>query len=400
MSQVPHVAGWTLVDATSTPPDHGVAAALDAEHSGVARGSQGLTAGAERARSRDVPGALPRLADAGNSKLVIAVPSGSPNESAAMRAVARDTAADTRPTVSRRPTSPSQPYQRRRDADAPIRLAYLRYVAEGPECGRWTTNLADDHAQPALIRTSAARSSATLPPRSPIPPTCSGPAPWSRPMPERRAVVFDKYRQGKPTGAEKSRGRAHPGRRPPTSRGVEHEQAGLLRRPGRCSGRPRAGARPPRSRRCRRTSKARPIPRISIQAFCENASTAGVLQAATGDRRLAKSHVSVHMGGASAAVAHYHESPTPNLIIIETTLPRTQMLSELDRLAECCDAGTKVVVIGHTNDVVLYRELLKRGVSEYLIAPVTPLQLIESPVEPLQQSRHRSGRQRHRLHRR
>jgi pilus assembly protein CpaE len=124
--------------------------------------------------------------------------------------------------------------------------------------------------------------------------------------------------------------------------------------------------------------KARPIPRISIQAFCENASTAGVLQAATGDRRLAKSHVSVHMGGASAAVAHYHESPTPNLIIIETTLPRTQMLSELDRLAECCDAGTKVVVIGHTNDVVLYRELLKRGVSEYLIAPVTPLQLIES----------------------
>ena len=102
------------------------------------------------------------------------------------------------------------------------------------------------------------------------------------------------------------------------------------------------------------------------------------LQGATGDRRLAKSHVSVHMGGAPAAVAHYHESPTPNLIIVETTLPRPQMLTELDRLAECCDAGTKVVVIGHTNDVVLYRELLKRGVSEYLIAPIEPLQLIES----------------------
>src|SRR3979409_2039459 len=73
--------------------------------------------------------------------------------------------------------------------------------------------------------------------------------------------------------------------------------------------------------------KARPIPRISIQAFCEDASTASVLQAATGDRRLAKSHVSVHMGGATAAVAHYHESPTPNLIVIETSLPRAQMLS-------------------------------------------------------------------------
>jgi len=103
-----------------------------------------------------------------------------------------------------------------------------------------------------------------------------------------------------------------------------------------------------------------------------------VLQAATADRRIAKSHVSVHMGGAAAAVAHYQENPTPNLIIIETSLPRGQMLAELDRLAECCDSGTKVVVIGRANDVVLYRELLKRGVSEYLVAPVTALHLIES----------------------
>lgn len=124
--------------------------------------------------------------------------------------------------------------------------------------------------------------------------------------------------------------------------------------------------------------KARPIPRISIQAFCEDASTAEALQAATADRRLAKSHVSVHMGGAPAAVAHYLESPTPNLIIVETTLPRPQMLGELDKLAESCDAGTKVVVIGHVNDVLLYRELMKRGVSEYLIAPIGSMQFIEA----------------------
>ena len=54
------------------------------------------------------------------------------------------------------------------------------------------------------------------------------------------------------------------------------------------------------------------------------------------------------------------------------------MIGELDKLAECCDAGTKVIVVGHTNDVLLYRELLKRGVSEYLVAPVQPLQLMES----------------------
>ncbi len=124
--------------------------------------------------------------------------------------------------------------------------------------------------------------------------------------------------------------------------------------------------------------RARPIPRISIQSFCESPRTAEVMQVAAEDRRLAKTHFSVHMGGAAAAVAHYQESPTPNLIIVESTLPRGEMLGELDALAECCDAGTKVIVIGHANDVLLYRELLKRGVSEYQVAPISPIQLMES----------------------
>jgi pilus assembly protein CpaE len=125
-------------------------------------------------------------------------------------------------------------------------------------------------------------------------------------------------------------------------------------------------------------SRARPIPRISIQAFCEVPETAQVVQLAAEDRRLSKAHVSVHMGGVAAAVAHYQESPTPNLIIIESSMPRNDVLGELDRLAECCDAGTKVIVVGHYNDVMLYRELLKRGVSEYLVAPIAPLQMMES----------------------
>ena len=125
-------------------------------------------------------------------------------------------------------------------------------------------------------------------------------------------------------------------------------------------------------------NRARPIPRISIQAFCETNETAEALQIAADDRRLAKAHVSVHMGGAAAAVGHYQESPTPNLIIIESMMNRGDILGELDKLAGFCDAGTKVVVIGHVNDVVLYRELLKRGVSEYLIAPVGAMHMMES----------------------
>jgi pilus assembly protein CpaE len=53
------------------------------------------------------------------------------------------------------------------------------------------------------------------------------------------------------------------------------------------------------------------------------------------------------------------------------------MLADLDRLAEFCDPGTKVIVIGHVNDVSLYRELLRRGVSEYVVAPIEVVQIIE-----------------------
>jgi pilus assembly protein CpaE len=125
-------------------------------------------------------------------------------------------------------------------------------------------------------------------------------------------------------------------------------------------------------------SRARPIPRVNIQAFCEDQDTAAVIEKASQDRRLAKAHVTVQMGGAQAAAAFYKNASTPNLIIIESLLDRTDLLAELDRLAEVCDPGTKVIAIGHVNDVLLYRELLRRGVSEYVVAPVKVLQIIES----------------------
>jgi pilus assembly protein CpaE len=123
--------------------------------------------------------------------------------------------------------------------------------------------------------------------------------------------------------------------------------------------------------------RARPIPRISIQAFCDDTRVADAVEHAAADRRLCKAHVTVHMGGIAAAIAHYAESPTPNLIIIDSAHDGSQLLAELDILAESCDAGTKVVVIGRHNDVMLYRELLKRGVAEYLVAPADPMDLME-----------------------
>jgi pilus assembly protein CpaE len=127
-----------------------------------------------------------------------------------------------------------------------------------------------------------------------------------------------------------------------------------------------------------RANGARPIPRISIQAFCERPETADAMQVVAEDRRFSKAHFTTHMGGVNAGYAHYQESPTPNLILLESLEKREQLIADLDRLAEVCDAGTKVLVIGHHNDVLLYRELLRRGVSEYLVAPVAPNSVMES----------------------
>src|SRR5215469_15751088 len=121
-------------------------------------------------------------------------------------------------------------------------------------------------------------------------------------------------------------------------------------------------------------SHERPVPRISIHGFCEFPDTSETLTAASSDRRLSKAHLTVQLGGISAAVEHYHGQVTPNLLVVETRLSGKEAL---DKLAEVCDPATKVVVVGRVNDVELYRELMRRGASEYLVGPLNTLHLIE-----------------------
>jgi len=121
-----------------------------------------------------------------------------------------------------------------------------------------------------------------------------------------------------------------------------------------------------------------PIPRVSIQAFCETPDTTGVVQVAGEDRRMSKAHLKVQTGGIAAAAEAYRSAPTPNVIIIESLSHGEDLLAGLDSLAEVCDAGTRVIVIGKLNDIVLYRELVRRGVSDYVMAPVAPLDVIRS----------------------
>lgn len=193
-----HVAGWTLVDSSQRHPIlvSQQPATLTIR---VQSGSQGLSPN-QVAQIADFLERYRRM-DSGNSKLVIAVPSGSPNEGASMRAVGtmREMIREYGFSES---TVAMQAYNGGRDSSAPIRLAYLRYVAEGPECGHWPTNLANEPrnlpypnfgcAQQHNLAAQIANPADLLGPRTTAPADA-----------DRRAVVLDRYRQGKTTGAEK-----------------------------------------------------------------------------------------------------------------------------------------------------------------------------------------------------
>ena len=120
----------------------------------------------------------------------------------------------------------------------------------------------------------------------------------------------------------------------------------------------------------------RPVPRISIQAFCETEGVAHPIERAGEDRRMAKTHLKVHMGGIATAIEFYQSAPTPNLIVLESRAEPNELLDQLARLSEHCDPSSKVVVIGHYNDIGLYRELIRSGISEYVVAPISIIDVV------------------------
>ncbi len=122
----------------------------------------------------------------------------------------------------------------------------------------------------------------------------------------------------------------------------------------------------------------RPVPRISIHAFCETPAVTEVLEKVAVDRRLSLAHVTMHMGGIAKAVDHFQGAATPNLLLIETVEGGPSLFAQLGALAEVCDPTTKVIIIGRVNDIGLYRELMDQGVSDYLVRPKSPLKVIQT----------------------
>ncbi|MDB2437788.1 AAA family ATPase [Hellea sp.] len=120
------------------------------------------------------------------------------------------------------------------------------------------------------------------------------------------------------------------------------------------------------------------LPQISIHAFCDRQETAGVINESSRDWRMKRTNMKIYMGGLSAAIEFYHKENTPSLILVESGMRGPELFSQLEELASVCDAGTKVVIVGAANDIRLYRQLMDKGVSDYIVPPFHPIRLIRS----------------------
>lgn len=133
--------------------------------------------------------------------------------------------------------------------------------------------------------------------------------------------------------------------------------------------------------------QGRPVgqtPHITLRAFCETPSVLAATRRAVTDRRLSRAQAEICMGGIHAAIQYCTGNPTPDVLILESAATPVQLLADLAALAPVCDPETRVIVVGQSNDIALYRELVAGGIAEYLIAPVDALSVIAAVLRLFQ----------------
>lgn len=119
-----------------------------------------------------------------------------------------------------------------------------------------------------------------------------------------------------------------------------------------------------------------PLPVLGLAAFSCTPETAAVLRQVQASRLMGRVAMTVQDGGITAAMGACATTGAPQLLVIETEAATEALLAELEALAELCDPETKVLVIGGSNDIGLYRALLRQGVSDYLPRPVRAEQVL------------------------
>lgn len=194
------VAGWTLVDSAQRHPIL-VSQEPTTHLIRMGRGSNGLSS-SQRAQLLDFVAHF-RATDAGNSRLIVAVPSGGANEVSAMYAVGEIRSMLNDQGFGQASIS-VEAYNAEGTGDPPIRVSYMRYVAEPPQCGDWSTNLAYDPMNLPYPNLGCANQR-NLAVQIANPADLLGPRTETARASDRRDQVWNKYVKGAPTGSAAER---------------------------------------------------------------------------------------------------------------------------------------------------------------------------------------------------
>jgi pilus assembly protein CpaD len=194
----PQVAGWSMVDPSQRHPII-VSQQPQTMQISVSASARGLS---PRQRAEVLEFAdRSRAADAGNSRLIIQAPGGGANEISSMHAVSeiREILSD----IGFAESSISVEAYHAERGSAPIRVSYMRYVAEAPVCGYWPTNLANEPSNGNYPNFGCANQH-NLAVMVANPGDLLGPRTESDRAGERRDANWNKYVKGESTGAKKS----------------------------------------------------------------------------------------------------------------------------------------------------------------------------------------------------
>src|SRR6185312_9207569 len=133
------------------------------------------------------------------------------------------------------------------------------------------------------------------------------------------------------------------------------------------------------------------LPASRVDFFALDDGTAEHAQRLATDWRFARVAVQVIREGIEGAIARYGQAASPELIIIETNDISDNFIQQLGNLAGVCAAGTDAVIIGHKNDVHLYRSLVEMGIKDYLVRPVSEEDMTKVIARTLVEKRGLSG---------
>ncbi len=111
-----------------------------------------------------------------------------------------------------------------------------------------------------------------------------------------------------------------------------------------------------------------PHPAPLVMVFVEDRDLEGVVHQVLNDLGVQSS--SFGQNGIVGAVSELQRRASPRLLVVDISKV-DDPVRQISELADVCEPGTGVIVIGERNDIILYRELKAAGIFEYFFKPLS-----------------------------